>query len=84
MEVLRTAILEMCRQKKNNTFCPSEVVKRMFPEDWDLFLEEVRSVVLEMNQEGLIQIMQNGKTIDPDSVPVNPIRIRMIPNQRKS
>ncbi len=85
MEVLRTAILEMCRQKKNSAFYPSEVAKRMFPEDWPLFLEEVRSVALEMNREGLIQIMQNEKIIDPDSVPIGPIRISSrIPNQSKS
>lgn len=83
MEVLRTAILEMCRQKKNSAFYPSEVAKRMFPEDWPLFLEEVRSVALEMNREGLIQIMQNEKIIDPDSVPIGPIRISRIPNQSK-
>ena len=84
MEVLRTAILEMCRQKKSNTFCPSEVAKMMFPEDWEQFLEEVRSVAMEMNQEGLIRIIQNGKPVDPDSVPIGPIRISRISNQISS
>lgn len=83
MKVLKTAILEMCRQMKNNTFCPSEVVTRMFPEDWEQFLEEVRSVAIEMNQEGLILIMENGKPIDPDSVPIGSFRIRKIPNQSR-
>lgn len=84
MEVLRTAILEMWRQKKKNAFCPSEVVKRMYPEDWDQFLEEVKSVAIEMNREGLILITQNGKPIDPDSDPVGPIWISRIPNQSRS
>ena len=83
MKVLRTAILEMCRQKKNNPFCPSEVAQRMFPEDCEQFLDEVRSVALEMNREGLILITQNEKSIDPDSQPVGEIRISRIPNQSR-
>lgn len=83
MEVLRSAILEMCRQKKNKTFCPSEVIQSMFPEDWDQFQEEVRAKALEMNIKRLILITQNGKPIDPDSIPVGPIRISRIPNQTK-
>lgn len=75
MEVLRTAILEMCRQKKESAFCPSEVVKWIFPVDWEHFQKEIRSVALEMNREGLIQILQNGKPIDPESIPMGPIRI---------
>lgn len=84
MEVLRTAILEMCRIKKNSAFCPSEVVKMMFPEDWEQFMEEIISVAREMNREGLILITQNGKPIDSDSVPTGLIRISSrIPNQSK-
>lgn len=83
MEVLRTAILEMCRQKKNNPFCPSEVVQRMFPEDWEQFLEEIKSVAVEMNREGLILITQNGKSIDPNSQPTGEIWISRIPNQSR-
>jgi hypothetical protein len=83
MEVLRTAILEMCRQKKNDPFCPSDVVKRMFPEDWEEFLEEVKSVAMELNREGSILILQNEKPIDPESQPIGQIWISRIPNQSR-
>lgn len=76
MDVLKTAILEMCRQKKNEDFCPSDVVKLMFPEDWEQFVEEVNSTALEMNREGLILIIQNGNVLKADSFPINPTRIR--------
>jgi hypothetical protein len=55
----------------------------MFPEDWEEFLEEVRSVAIEMNSEGLILITQNGKPIDPNSQPIGEIRISRIPNQSR-
>jgi len=83
MEVLRTAILEMCRQKKNDPFCPSDVVKRMFPEDWEEFLEEVKSVAMELNREGSILILQNEKPIDPEFQPIGQIWISRIPNQSR-
>jgi predicted Zn-ribbon and HTH transcriptional regulator len=83
MEVLRTAILEMCRQKKNDPFCTSDVVKRMFPEDWEEFLEEVKSVAMELNREGSILILQNEKPIDPESQPIGQIWISRIPNQSR-
>ncbi|MDI1321095.1 MAG: DUF3253 domain-containing protein [Algoriphagus sp.] len=83
MEVLRTAILEMCRQTKKDGFYPAEVLKLMFPQDWEQFLEEIITVALEMYKEGLIQITQNGMPIDSDSVPKGPIMISRNPNQSK-
>ena len=81
MEVLRTAILEMCRQRKEEDFCPSQVVKTMFPEDWEQFLEEVISVAIEMNRAGLILITQNGLAVETDFFPTGPFKIRSrIPN----
>lgn len=75
MEVLKTAILEMCRQKKNQDFCPSEVVKLMFPEDWEQFNEEVNTKAMEMNREGLIVINQNETVLKADSFPPSTFRI---------
>lgn len=75
MDVLKTAILEMCRQKKNQDFCPSEVVKLMFPEDWEQFVEEVNSSAIELNREGLILLTQHGFVLKDDSFPTGPIRI---------
>jgi Protein of unknown function (DUF3253) len=83
MEVLRTAILEMCRQKKKDAFYPDEVLKLMFPQDWEQFLEEILTVALEMYKEELILITQNGMPIDPASFPKGPFMISRNPNQSK-
>ena len=56
MEVLRTAILDMLRRKKQQSFYASEVVKQMFPEDWEHFLEDVNEAALELHRNGLISI----------------------------
>jgi hypothetical protein len=64
MEVLRTAVLEMCRQRKDAFFCPSEVVKVMYPQDWIHFIKEVKEVALQMHQEGLIQISLEDLAFD--------------------
>lgn len=56
MEVLRTAILDMLRRKKGGILTSSEVVQRIFPEDWEQFLEDVNRETLELYREGLISI----------------------------
>lgn len=75
MEVLRVAILDFCRRSKESSFCPSEVVRQMYPEDWREFLPDIRVVMMEMYREGYIQVTQKGEPIDPYQQPVGPVRI---------
>lgn len=56
MEVLRTAILDMLRRKNNSIFNSSEVVKQMYPEDWEQFLPEINSEAMAMHREGLLNV----------------------------
>ncbi|WP_134201675.1 DUF3253 domain-containing protein [uncultured Algoriphagus sp.] len=75
MDILRIAILEFCRQRPDTSFCPSEVVRRMYPESWSEFLPDIRQKAFEMYQEGEILITQKGKLLDKEALPVGPIRI---------
>lgn len=59
MEVLRTAILDMLRRKKGRILTSSEVVQRMFPEDWEQFLEDVNRETMELYRQGLLRIDWN-------------------------
>ena len=43
MEVLRTAILQVIRQKKRKTFLAEEPLKQMYPEDWERVLAELHA-----------------------------------------
>lgn len=65
MDVLRTAILDFCRRRKGKPFSPSEVVRQMFPEDWELFLDEIQAEMIRMYREGLIHVTQNGIPVEP-------------------
>lgn len=66
MEVLRTAILDFCRRKKGKDFSPSEVVRQLFPQDWELFLPDILQVAAQMAKEGLIQLSHDGNQVLTD------------------
>ncbi len=78
MDVLRVAILDFCKRRKPKSFCPSEVVRRMFPQDWELFMPDIRAEMMELYREGLIQVTQKGTPIDPMANPTGPVRISAV------
>lgn len=75
MEILRVAILDFCRRRKEKSFCPSEVVRQMYPQDWELFMPDIQTEMMKMYQEGLIQITQRGQPVDPSKSLGGPLRI---------
>jgi len=74
MEVLRTAILDFC-YRRNSSFCPSEVVRKLYPEDWRYFMPDVQDVMMAMYREGLILVTQKDLPVDPNELPKGPVRI---------
>jgi hypothetical protein len=48
----------------------------MYPEDWRLFLPEIRATMMEMYREGLISVLQNGIPVDPEKIPQGQVRIK--------
>jgi hypothetical protein len=75
MDILKIAILEFCRLRPDTSFCPSEVVRRMYPESWRAFLPDVRQKAWELYQEGEILLTQKGKPLEKNKKPTGPIRI---------
>ncbi|MDF2158033.1 DUF3253 domain-containing protein [Algoriphagus sp. CAU 1675] len=75
MDILETAILEMCRKQKGKSFCPSEVVQQMFPEDWSLFMEDVLEAMMGLYRRDRILVTQNGEPVSRDRTPEGPVRI---------
>lgn len=75
MEVLRSAILDMLRRKKGETFNSSEVVRQMFPEDWEQFLEDVNDEAKSLSREGLITISTDKSDVDSD--PANALTLEI-------
>lgn len=76
MEVLKTAILEFCRRKKKKSFQSDEVIKAIYPQDWEHFRDELRLAALELSREEKIFIIQNRVVVDPGLVPVGIFEIQ--------
>ncbi|MEM7227648.1 MAG: DUF2256 and DUF3253 domain-containing protein [Planctomycetota bacterium] len=57
------------------SICPSEVARRVKPDDWRSALETVRMAARRLVDAGLIEITQRGRVVDP-STARGPIRIR--------
>ena len=72
---LRQAILEMARMHQDRSFCPSEVVRWLFPQDWKYFMQDVREEMMDLYREGAILVTQKGNAIDPSTEPKGPLRI---------
>jgi hypothetical protein len=60
-------IIEMLlRRDVGKTICPSEVARKLYPDDWRDEMEHVRSVAKELVKSGKIAITQAGQEVDPD------------------
>ncbi|MBN3582116.1 hypothetical protein JYB64_06935 [Algoriphagus aestuarii] len=60
MDILKTALLEMCRKNKKRFFYPEEILKIMYPEDWNQFIPELEKVVNELLKKGEIELNQEN------------------------
>ena len=70
-------ILEMLlRRDPGKTICPSEVARKLFPENWRDEMEHVRAVAKELVKNGKIVITQAGQEVDPDDFK-GAIRLRL-------
>lgn len=76
--ILETAILEMGRIRGHTSFCPSEVVRWLYPQDWRHFMQDIQLEMMRLYREGKLVVLQNNKAIDPLELPVGPVRIRVL------
>lgn len=75
--IIEIAILEMARIRKGTSFCPSEVVRWMYPQDWRFFMDDVKEEMMRLYREGKISVTQKNKPVNPDYLPKGPVRIKM-------
>jgi hypothetical protein len=54
--ILVLATMEMAKRKKNTAFCSSEVVKWVYPNDWECFLEEENKALNWLFDNGYISL----------------------------
>lgn len=61
----------------DKTYCPSEVARELFPDDWRLKMDEVRKVADDLIKNNKLIVLQKG--IIKNELPTNligPIRLR--------
>ena len=75
---IRDCLLKRVRDRgPDKTICPSEVARALGSENWRLLMEQVRTVGLELHDEGKIAVTQKGHSVDPRTAK-GPIRYRLI------
>jgi hypothetical protein len=81
-KVIQTVILELLEARSAEaSICPSEVARKMSPEEWRPMMQEVRGVAAKMALEGKLRITQGDAQLDPQDVlkgwVKGPIRLRL-------
>lgn len=74
-DILGLAILEMCRMRGDKCFCPSEVVRWIYPRSWRCFMPDVRLSMMDLYRQGKIKVTQKGEKVPLEEIPVGPVRI---------
>ena len=75
-KIIESTIIEMLLERGvGKSICPSEVVRRLYPENWREKMDAVRSVAKELVEKKLIEITQKGKAVQADAK--GPIRLRL-------
>jgi hypothetical protein len=75
---LRQGILEMIRMRPKHPFSPEEVIQWIYPADWKYFLKDIQEEMMELYQEGLIQVTKHGLPIDSSQLPEGQVMISKI------
>jgi len=75
-KVLESTILELLIERgEGKTICPSEVVRRLYPESWRDKMEDVRAVARDLVAKNQIEITQKGEVVESDAK--GAIRLRL-------
>ncbi|GAA1888583.1 DUF3253 domain-containing protein [Williamsia serinedens] len=73
---LRRAVLDLLSERKpTSSICPSDVARRVRPDDWRPLMDPVRAAARDLVDAGEVEITQRGEVVDPD-IARGPIRIR--------
>ncbi|MGY6744133.1 MAG: DUF3253 domain-containing protein [Cecembia sp.] len=75
---LQSAVLEMGRIRGDSTFCPSEVVRWLYPQDWRHFLSDVQTEMMNLYRQGKVVVLQKNKPVDKLTYPKGAVRIRVV------
>jgi hypothetical protein len=75
-DALEREILSLLADRSPSTICPSDVARRVAPDDWRPLMEPVRQAAQRLVEQGRVEITQKGEVVDLATVK-GPIRIRL-------
>ncbi|MCA1964609.1 MAG: DUF3253 domain-containing protein [Prosthecobacter sp.] len=74
-QAVQQAILSMVEARgAGKSICPSEVARRLQPEDWRALMPEVRAAAATLRAQGRLRVTQGGLEVDPETAR-GPIRL---------
>lgn len=75
---ISTTILSVATQRgREKSTCPSEIARKLFPDDWRNHMKNVVDVAIDLHNQGKVMITQKGITIDVNHIK-GPVRIKII------
>jgi len=75
---ISTTILSVATQRgPEKSTCPSEIARKLFPDDWRNHMKNVRNVAIDLHNQGKVMITQKGIAIDVNHIK-GPVRIKII------
>lgn len=75
-EQVREAIVHLLRDRAPQaTICPSEAARALAPQAWRTLMPQVRAVAVALAKDGVLDILQRGRTIAPGTPFRGPIRL---------
>lgn len=77
MNIAKTIIELSTERGKDKTICPSEVARKLWPNDWRKYMEEIRKTAFALRDAGKITITQKGNKLIGNEA-VGPIRIQIL------
>ncbi|WP_298589127.1 DUF3253 domain-containing protein [uncultured Kocuria sp.] len=74
---MRSVLLDLVQRRgPEKTVCPSEAARALAPDGWRDLMEDVRQEAYRLADEGLVDITQQGRTVDGRTAR-GPIRVRL-------
>lgn len=75
--IIQQAILDLARKRgKTKSFCPSEIARMLFPDDWRPYMGLIREITQDLADQGIVLITQKGQTVHTKAIK-GPIRIQL-------
>ncbi|MDJ0952766.1 MAG: DUF2256 and DUF3253 domain-containing protein [Acidimicrobiia bacterium] len=75
-EIERAIVALLSERARGASICPSDVARKLAPDDWRPLMEPVRQAARRLVAAGEVEITQGGRPVDP-STARGPIRIRL-------